>query len=807
MKMTTHRVQRVLIVASLIWLGLPAGALGQDQEAAEGATGRLEEIVVTARKKEESLQEIPVAVTAFSNDLLKELRINSPTEVAAFTPGFSFISAFGRDLDRPVVRGMANILGEANASFFIDGVYVPGTIASTELQSLERVEVIKGPQAALYGRATFAGAINYVTRRPSNEHEAEVSLSAAEHDQYDAMAYFSGPWIEDTLYYYFGASYYQYGGEHKNLIDGKDVGGQETLAFTGKLVYTPSENFDATFRLTYQEDDDDHVAVWLQGADFNNCYETSPERPSARGYYCGTVRVSDTTEARTDFLPDPGIDREILRTALTLNWNFDNGSTLQSITGFQNEDTVRQIDVSYAGYDPLTYLYALPFLDANGSFWRVQEEETDTFSQELRWSSAQDQRLRWTVGAYFYRSEFDQPVEDRINPMTATPALLDPAMAVQMPNSYPRKLETENVALFGGLEYDFNDQWRGTAEVRFAEDKKSADFFPYLPFQTTVSEEETFDSVTPRFTLTYFASDDLTIYGNIAKGNKPGGFNDPGAPVTAYDEEEAWNYEVGFKSTWRDGTVIWNTALFFVDWDDQQLTFTTQRPDGTPTSFVENVGQTEVLGLETELSFLIADNWDMAITYAYIDSEIQEYVNVDQAVLLGCNVTDPGDVYFACIQERGSVAGNQTPRSSEHQASLRTMYVIPADNGREWFLGGDVTYESSRYAQVHNLAETGDATRVGLQVGYRSEGWDFTLWAKNVFDDDTAQDILRYIDSRAYTYAPFIPCPPGLRQGANCGPFFFRSASNIGGGTILPRGFGITLPRGRQIGATFRYRF
>jgi outer membrane receptor protein involved in Fe transport len=809
-----NRLNKSVFTALLFALVPGSGLLAQENESRSNAM--LDEIVVTSRKKEESLQEIPISVTAFSSETLQTLQLRNPTDLAEFTPGFSFISSFGRASDRPVVRGMSNILGEANASFFIDGIYVPGTIASTELQDLERVEVIKGPQAALYGRATFAGAINYVTKKPTNEHDGSVSVTAAEHDEYDLLASFSGPLAQDKVYYYLAASHYEYGGEYTNTIDNSDVGSEETDTVTAKLLFTPSENFEATLRMTWQQDDDDHVALWLQGADYNNCFEADATRPASRGYYCGDVKVSDTVEARTDFLDEPGIERDILRTALTLDWNFGDGYSLHSVTGLQNEEMQRQIDVSYAAYDPLLYLYALSFIpDSRGSFWRVQEEETDAFSQELRLSSPADRSFLWTLGGYYYRSQFDVTVNDRINPRVDTPGELDPSLAVQQPNSFPETLITENMAVFGGLEVDFSDTLRGTLEVRYAEDRLSQDFFPTGGVGDTTYQDKTFDSVSPRATLTWLPNSEMTVYGNIAKGNKPGGFNDPGAPVQTYDEEASWNYEVGFKSRWKGGSVQWNTALFFIDWSDQQLTLNAQRPDGTLTSFIENVGKTEVLGLETELTVLLTENWDLSATYAYIDSEVKNYINDEQSKFFGCvppptgATPDQVATYLACVNEFGSVAGNQTPRSSKHQASLRTMFTKPAANGREWFFGGNVTFESSRYAQVHNLAETGDATRVGFQLGLRDEKWDVMLWGKNIFDDDAALDILRYIDTRAYTNSPFIPCgPPSFvfRTGENCGPYFLRSRDS-NGNTIVPRGFGITLPRGSQFGATVRIHF
>jgi len=400
----------------------------------------LEEVIVTARKREENLQEVPLSVTAFNATTLQDYRMFSPEDIAGFTPGFSFVNSFGRDSDRPVVRGMSNILGAPNASFFIDGVYVPGTIASTELQMLERVEVIKGPQAALYGRATFSGAINYVTRRPTDELEGQVTVTVAEHDTTNTNAYISGPIVKDSLYFYLGAGFNEYGGEYNNTIGGDEVGGEETTTFTGKLLWTPSDSFEASLRVTAQKDDDDHIAIWLQGAEYNNCLTPDASRPSARGYYCGTVKTNDEVTLRTDFLPNPGIERDVLRTSLNMDWELGNGWTISSITGYQETETDRNIDVSYGGYDPLTYLapfYAPPFFDLAGSFWRVQAEETETFSQELRLSSSADQRLRWSIGAYWYDSEFKQTVDDRIAPLTSFDFLLDPAQSEQRPKQLP----------------------------------------------------------------------------------------------------------------------------------------------------------------------------------------------------------------------------------------------------------------------------------------------------------------------------------------------------------------------------------
>ncbi|HSN72099.1 MAG TPA: TonB-dependent receptor plug domain-containing protein, partial [Steroidobacteraceae bacterium] len=250
----------------------------------------LEEITVTARKREESLIDVPVSVTAFTARALESLRIQNPDDIARYTPGFSYTQSFGRNsLERPVIRGMSNILGTPNASFFVDGVYINGPAVSTELSNLERVEVIKGPQAALYGRATFSGAVNYITRRPTNEFEGKLSATGAEHEEYEVNGFLSGPIVEDKFYYYIGGRYWQYGGEWENSVTGDEIGGQETQGGTIKFLWTPTENFEATLLATYSEDDDDHIPLVLQGREFNNCILPAEGFPRYRGYYCGEV--------------------------------------------------------------------------------------------------------------------------------------------------------------------------------------------------------------------------------------------------------------------------------------------------------------------------------------------------------------------------------------------------------------------------------------------------------------------------------------------------------------------------------------
>ena len=255
-----------------------------------------EEIFVTARKYEENIQEIPIAVSAFTAKNIEDLNLKSIDEIAKFTPGLSFTSAFGRQpgSDRPSMRGITTVVnGIANSSavgYFVDGVYMSGSPQSTELFNLERVEVIKGPQAAQFGRGTYAGAINYVTRKPSLDGlEGGFTGTGAEHGTWETSGWLSGPIIDNQLAFYVGASYDTYDGEFTNQATGDDVGGTETKSATGKLLWTPLDGLEITLKGGVQNTDDDHFAIYLQPQNVNNCYPRGANTPRARGYYCGTA--------------------------------------------------------------------------------------------------------------------------------------------------------------------------------------------------------------------------------------------------------------------------------------------------------------------------------------------------------------------------------------------------------------------------------------------------------------------------------------------------------------------------------------
>ena len=797
--MNTVRVQfRAALLLSAVLSLIPGGLAAQ--QSGDGAM--IEEIVVTARKIEESIRDVPATVNALTESALEERGIVSLQDVADATPGFDFAQAFGRNDFRPVIRGQANVLGRANAGLFVDGIIIEEGNSSLPLAALERVEVVKGPQSALYGRSTLAGAINYVLKGPSDTFDAEASVQVGERDFSRVEAHVSGP-LSEMSGFAVTVSRYQRGGEYDNTSPGgaeDEVGEEETTSFTGVLTFDPSDQLSVRLHGIYEDTDDAHYAIGMLPSSFNNCYrvpqDTMQPAPPAgtpeasanwgrsgpngagyggSGYYCGSVDVGNVldrgdagegTSLRTDFFPagfpSAGSTRESRRLGLRFDWNLNENMSLTSITGYNNVKEQLSQDQSFGG---------------GGSFGPVigfvtfENDDFEDFSQEIRLRGEQGNALRYSAGAYYYDSESSGDVVGSGGADAARRS--DPA------NNPPRDdgaSEITSMSLFGSIEYDISDQMTLGAEVRYNEDE-----FDTTPAGGTSAVNGTFDAFLPKVTLSYKPSDDMLIYGNIAVGNKPGTLNtdsripDSDRPV---DEETAVSYEAGIKSLWMDGRVETNVAIYTIEWEDMQLTSTRafDQPDGTveTTSILENVGESSINGLELDVTMSLTEYWDARIAYALTDSEIETFVqSVDaggvvqngfrEAALIG-GYSANGDVV---------ISGTHLPHTAKHQASLSTRFhgQVNADWG--WFVRADWNYNSERYAQVYNLADTGTREILNLRAGVEGERMSFELWVDNALDDDTSPALIRYVN--------VIARPP-----------------------FVLRGIGATLPEQRRAGATVR---
>jgi iron complex outermembrane recepter protein len=734
----------------------------------------VEEVIVTARKQQERLQDVPIAVSSFSADELVERDMRDIFDVSRFTPGFSFerLNRYGVQggVSRPVIRGMSNILGEGNASVFVDGILFSDSILSFPMDVVERVEIIKGPQAALFGRATFSGAINLITKKGSNEPENQVSVRAAEFGDYEASFLSRGPIVDDRLFYMGHVRYYTSDGQYRNLLDGGKVGGEESKNVNAALEYRSGELFSATFAGGYSEDDDDLAAIALQDRFFNNCFLDEP-----RQYYCGEVQELEATVLdRTNLAGQDGVDRESSRFSAALTWDFGNWA-LVSQSGIFSTDIQYGYDSTYQGgtvLGPTTIPGSNPVAPRAAtdpvrvrSTLRNEVSGRDEWSTELRLETRGEGRARFMAGVFYYQS--DRSLEERHFDATA-------------PTIFFGETRVDNWAVFGSAGFDLTDRWNATAELRYAEDT-IGNFNDVSPLR--VNEpliERTFDSVSPRVTTSFKVTPDNMLYLNVAQGNKPGVINaDPRFPpdIRFAEEETSWNYEIGTKNTLFGGRMVANLALYYVDWDDQQLTSTFTFPTGGTQSFLTNAGKSEVRGAELEITGNITDNFSAGLTYALADTEIKEMNDVEANELF----EDP------------SVAGRKLPGVPENTASIFGRVEFPIRDQMNGFVRADASYVDEKFDQIYNLASTGEQTLVNMTVGFETDHWNFAIFGKNLTDDRTPSSLTRYVDQMNLNVASAPNPNPAQR--------------NVAGTTATERAFWWGMPPRRQFGITASYRF
>ncbi len=858
------RVALLATVAAFSSASMLAAGEAVAQSPEEADSPQLEEVVVTARKREESLQDVPIAVTALSAQRIEELRITSPDDIARFTPGFSFNSAFGRSGgERPTIRGQTNILGAPNASFFVDGMYVSGRSLATETSNLERIEVIKGPQAALYGRATFAGAINYITKRPTNDFTGKLSVTGAQHGEREAAGFMSGPIVEDRLLYYAGLRIWRFDGGYTNAFDGKDAGAQRSNSGTVKLLWTPNEAFEATLLGTLAKDDDPGaLPLVLLGREFSNCQLrvisgnagnnfAGTILPRSPGYYCGEVpSASDLglrIRQRGDVLPGGlGSWRNDKRAGLTTKTTFGGGYLLTTVTGYHDEAGGSRTDVSYDAYDAFANVFGA---SQAGAFWGSDSFEREDFQQEIRLDSPPDRAFRWRLGGYYFKGNSDTLTNKKhLAPGSALQAncVTLPGGVIQCPQSVVEPLsetELENRAIFGDIEYDFTDRFTATVELRRAIEEaeqlniQAVTTLPGCnPMAPTNTPGVTIDlcrfvgewkSTTPRVTLRFKATPDATFYLNAAKGTKPGGFNTATAVQAGinsridvpavFNEEESKAYELGAKLVLLDRRATLNAALFYTDITGQQLTSNvvgvTAAGAATVNSFITNLGGTEVKGLELDGTLLITDHWDAQFTFSWVDSRIESFLDNNQA-----NLFSPNPAFSPALSAAGPrTLCNNRPPAAQVPGREFCDVLVAADLAAWGNVAGAFSPRTPKY-------------QASLASSYRGEfgnGWSWRIAGDVTYEGKRfgQVDNLNWTPARTYVGARLILAGEhwdvtlwGKNLFDDDGPTDILRYIDTRGitpatfntpafGGITPRGFALSLPRPRQVGVTAAYRF
>ncbi len=815
--------------------------------AAESRGPTLEEVVVTARKREESLQDVPLPVTALSAADIANRQVTSLDDVAKFTPGLVFSKVFGRSTERPVIRGLASVLAGTNASvetgaaYFVDGIYYQGAIQSLDMNDVERVEVIRGPQSALYGRNTYSGAINFVTKRIGDTTTGSASASF-DTDERNLSARVAGR-LTDWLAGSVNGRYYDFDGQHVNQLTGRNVGDESSNSFGVNLEITPTETTELRLRYQSTRDRDGTRPLFFQSGGDNNCFpgtrslgsynSTSTDNPNQ--WFCGEVRpglvyLNDAPVTR----PGPpvigipstlrgqaagsliydtrqgvafsGVHRDAEFASAGFRWDImGSGYNLVLNGGWRGEDLKTGSDSDHSSVNIIgANVNGIQPMATGASSGLATFED---WSSELRIESPQEDRLRWMVGIYHYEWENKNYRID---------------FASLGGQDRPEQLsDIINTGYFGSIGFDFTDRLSASLEIRRAEERKGQIDWAVVvnnqagptaapTYNSALRGNDEWKSTTPRATVDFKLNEDITLYAIYAKGYKPGGFNGAvaitnGRPADeSFLQEESVNYELGMKSQWFDRRLVLNVGVFKMEIDAIQLTTPITNSVGAVTSIATNQGDGEITGLEIESRYAVTDDFTVGFTYALADTEFTNGIDDFQwqitsggGIFNPANPTDPA----RNLNGRGnaSIAGNPFPLAAKHTASLTGDYSRPVFGGDyRLYVNTDLSYTSKKNIQVHNTAYTGSALLAGARIGIETDSWRVGLYGRNLLNEDSLPGATRWLHSYLFgvpaTAGPAATLDPGLPSTA------VASYS-------LPRGIFGTLRRERQIGLELNYKF
>lgn len=693
-------------IAATAWGLLANPAAAQQAPDPEVVANEEDVVIVTARKREETLQEVPVSLSVFSNEELNNLGVRDIVDVALFTPGFAMQSISG-GVEQPFIRGMSSTSFDRNeqtASFFQDGAYSSGLGRTLLPGDIERIEVIKGPQAALFGRATFAGAINYITKKPTDEFEGQARVAAGEFGRLDTFLGVSGPIVRDKLLFRLSAGTERYDGEFRNtLVDNQTLGEINRSTVNGWLTLLPTDTLSADLRISrYWKRDDAQVPGYIQPSTLNNCFEGQ--------YFCGTV-ISDRgfLGLNLDRVGGGFSDTDQLRSTLDINWDIGR-MTLTSQTMLMEQESSTWFDGDYT---------------ATPVFGTQVNGTNDNVSQEIRLTSPAEDRVNFIVGGYYFK-------EDSTSELGAF-------------GTSEREVETR--ALFGSVGIAVTDRFELSFDARYQEED-----------QTFVSRGgQTFDistdSFLPRVIAQFEASDQVNLYASASKGSNPARFNaSTNVPddQLIVDEEQIWSYEVGIKTQFWGGKATFNAAAYHIDWNDQAYRIEIVGNDGEVVNIFDNLGGSSINGLELDGSLTLDRYNTLIATFAYVDATYDDFLSPNALRVFG----------------DAQVAGNELPNTPNTTATISYMHrrPFPLRDNSDVYFRADHSYRSAQFISELNEAESPDLNLLNLRAGVEAERTRIEFAVTNVLDDDSPLFATRFTDfGRGFPsrFAPLVSLRPG----------------------------------------------
>lgn len=688
----------------------------QAAEAPQEEKVELEKIVVTSQKRSQNLQEVGASVTAFSGKILDELGLQTPKDVAAFTPGLSTTNATSGGTPIFAIRGVGlddyNINSVSGVGVYVDEVLAGNpAMLSGQIMDVERVEVLKGPQGTLYGKNTTGGAISYISNKPQDYLDAAVTLGYSKWNTSSINGFVNSP-VTDDVNARLAFSYKkQSDGWQDDISTGKEYGKIDQLALRGMVSFHFSDSIEALLSVRYSKD------------------ESLPESPQGIDYFDSqaggfSAIPKDATLVDVGSLP---LQRDEEGTGATLHINADFDSvSFTFITAWDQYD--RFVVDNYNGFSTSVFDF-------------VQDNEVKQVSQEFRLTSNNDSHFSW-IGGLIYSVD-----EVKVN---------DESMAGEIPafdvapffNSSDYTQTTDSFGAYVHTETELSEELKLTVGLRYSADEKefvgrSVADFGFGAFDAAVldqSEDES--SLTYRLGLDYQLTDDILLYTNAATGYKTGAFY--GSPVTdqrlwSYAEpEELLSLEAGFKLSLLDNRMRINSVLFRNEYDDRQSLILACQSQGEacvngsspdfsdPTDLfavsLDNIDESEINGVEVEVQWLPTNNLSLLAGVGYIDAEVKSPKNELNGVPLATDIPQGATLSQAPKWSYNGIARYEVDINDDFYARFQLAYSYKGEQRAA------LSDTNAIYGPVKSL----DARVV---VGPSGQEWEVAVWAKNITDE------------------------------------------------------------------------
>lgn len=785
--------------ALAVGLGFVATPASAQTSAATEDNTKLEDIVVTARKITESIDTVPLAITAMTSDVIEARNLKSIEDVAAFSPGFFTQSQTGtgagrndRSFRQLTFRGIGasstNVGTGAGGVAFLDGSPVLNS-SLANVQDVERVEVLRGPQSAYFGRSTFIGAVNYITKDPTPDWSGRLTGELGEDNLVDTSLAVSGPIIGDVMSFRASGRYFRKGGQYVTRNSGVKLGSQGTDAVSLTILTKPTDNLSIRTFANYYEDSDGPPAQYSLGGRTIGAGGANCNLGGAAGpYYCGSVpqtadrqfisaNLAVTPQLYADlvqnvrgfplpfdyadFISDFGLKRKATQLSNRIDYDFgDSGFTLSAITAYHEEKIVTFNDLGFRANPTYQFSTTVGYKDHD-------------WSQEVRLVSPVDKPLRFIAGGNYVNLK--QTSSGIIGQFGAPGA---PFTVFNFAGAQVGYTKAKTPAVFGGLYYDVVPQLTLTVEGRYQWDKistaaaTSATAFVYA--------SKTFKSFSPRVSVDYKLTPTSTLYALFSRGYKPGGFNgtailsqpqfvlDQLAATGAsgvYDQEKLDNYEAGVKGSFLDGRVRFALDGYIGRYSGaqipqpvtvftQQIGGVTNRAPGAPQNTISpvvSVGRINLKGLEFEGEAIVLPGLRVGATLAYTDTKIKSFFCSECSNIIAQNAGYvQGTSPLANAVQVTSTLGKRLPGAPKISYTLSSSYEGKINDSVTAYIGGDYLYRGNYFADAANIASSGASETFNARLGVRWDEINIELFVRNAFNNESPSIAYGTFDSANY---------------------------------------------------------